>query len=42
MDEQAPLAVGDTSFRSTNPAASADHRTLSLDQTCLRYDRPNK
>ena len=42
MDEQAPLAVRDTSFRGADPAAPADHRALSLDRACLRRDRPDE
>ena len=38
MDEQAPLAVRDTSFRGADSAAPADHRALSLDRTCFGCD----
>ena len=38
MDEHAPLAIGDASFRSSDPAAPADHRALSLNRTCFGCD----
>jgi len=42
VDEQAPFAVGDASVRGTDPAASVDHRSFGLDQTCLRRNRPDE
>jgi len=42
MDQQAPLAICDTSFCGADPAAPADHGALGLDRPRLRCDRPNK
>ena len=42
MDEQAPIAVRDTSFRGADSATPTDHHSLGLDRTCLCRDRSDK